>query len=110
MITPWGESQRIEIIAPGIAFHTTVSHGGYYLSSERNKQVQPCWRKRDGWYEEDLEKVIVILTFPEHFTHEVVEHAHTLAKMCYLDKYNRVFRVQLSVDESNHEQAVLKLF
>ena len=74
MQTPWGPSQHIETIAPGIQFVSTAGHGGFKLDSERNNMVPIDWRAasfngqgRAGWYEEDCDAVLVALTFPEHF-------------------------------------------
>jgi hypothetical protein len=68
--TPWGEPQTTEILAPGIVLFTTASHGGIWLSPERNAQV-PLKLKRGsfcgnglaGWYEEDCDAAIVYQVF-----------------------------------------------
>lgn len=56
--TPWGKPQTVEIIAPGIVEYTTASHGGIWLSPERNAQVPMRLKKRSflgnglrGWYD-----------------------------------------------------------
>jgi hypothetical protein len=64
--TPWGEPQTTEILAPGIVLFTTASHGGIWLSPERNAQV-PMKLKRStfcqnglrGWYEEDCDAQLI---------------------------------------------------
>jgi hypothetical protein len=73
--TPWGKPQTVKIIAPGIVEFTTASHGGIWLSPERNAQVPMRLKKRSfmgnglaGWYEEDQDTGIVRGVFPECFT------------------------------------------
>ena len=73
--TPWGKPQTVKIIAPGIVEFTTASHGGIWLSPERNAQVPLSLKKRSfmgngtrGWYEEDQDAAIVMGVFPEFFT------------------------------------------
>lgn len=72
--TPWGTAQEVEIIADGIVFISTASHGGYWLSPERNKKVPRSLREKtfvqnglNGWYEEDCDAEIVRAVFPEFF-------------------------------------------
>lgn len=66
--TPWGGSQLATIYAEGVIKHTTAGHGGFYLSSDRNGQVDEIMRTDGGWYEEDAEWAIVAITFPVLFT------------------------------------------
>jgi hypothetical protein len=61
--TPWGTADFVEVLAPGITSVSTPSHGGIHLSPERNAQVHPVWRSDNGWYEEDCEANIVLITF-----------------------------------------------
>lgn len=68
--TPWGEPQTTEILAPGIVLFSTASHGGIWLSPERNKQVPMRIKRRTfmgnglrGWYEEDCDAEIVYRFF-----------------------------------------------
>lgn len=100
--TPWGwarESDRDEV-APGIDLFSTESHGGYCLSDERLEKVHPAWRHNSRWFEEDVEWVIVVLTFPEHFDGKKVEWAHKLAKEWLPDQYAAVFGVEVKPEES----------
>lgn len=66
--TPWGGSQFATIYADGIIKHSTAGHGGFHLSSDRNRQVDPMVRAEGGWYEEDAEWALVAATFPALFT------------------------------------------
>jgi hypothetical protein len=67
-ITPWGGSQFASIYADGVIKHSTAGHGGFHLSSDRNRQVDPMVRNEGGWYEEDAEWALVAATFPGLFT------------------------------------------
>lgn len=86
--TPWGMSDSKEIVAPGIIFYGTPSHGGYHLSKTRMQKMPAnllpvegkahpymyrCMMK--GWFEEDCEWARVALTFPEFFTPGQLENA-----------------------------------
>jgi hypothetical protein len=71
--TPWGPAQTSEVIAPGIVFYSTASHGGFHLSAEQNSRVPLKLRQSTflqlgmkGWYEEDCDAAIVLATFPEY--------------------------------------------
>jgi hypothetical protein len=66
--TPWGVSQGSTVYAEGVASHSTAGHGGFKLSTERNRIVHPMLRSKGGWYEEDAEWAIVAITFPHLFT------------------------------------------
>ncbi len=79
MYTPWGTAQTIETIAEGITSVTTPSHGGIHLSPERFAQICPEWQETFAggpWFEEDHDWAKVAVTFPEHFTPEIVQIAH----------------------------------
>lgn len=67
MDTPWGPAQETETCAPGITQVGTATHGGFHLTPPRNAEVHSAWRQHSGWYEEDCESSIVILTFPDVF-------------------------------------------
>lgn len=74
MWTPWGEPDHVEDIAPGLQLITTPSHGGFKLSEALNAMVPLAWREASfnqqgmaGWYEEDCDVCLVILTFPQSF-------------------------------------------
>jgi hypothetical protein len=74
--TPWGPSQTIREIAPGITLYTTASHGGYYLSPERvavmPKPLRDFKPFTSGpgpgkWYEEDCDWAVIAVAFPQFF-------------------------------------------
>jgi hypothetical protein len=86
MLTPWGESQTIEQIAPGIRSVTTSSHGGINLSNDRVKELQSkypgykTFRNFENWFEEDCDWSIVATAWPEFFSKEHVEIATKIVK------------------------------
>lgn len=70
--TPWGEAERVSVIADGIVFFSTCSHGGIGLSKERwaeFRQVLPGFQPwaGDGWLEEDCDAVAAAAVWPEYF-------------------------------------------
>jgi len=70
MRTPWGESQTVMELAPGITAVTTAGHGGIHLSLDRVREMPACLKRvpRCGsytasWFEEDCEASLVALAF-----------------------------------------------
>jgi len=72
--TPWGWATKNNCtkIAEGIKEYVTSTHGGFWLSQERilampikYMDFKP-WAGK-GWFEEDLDWVIVVLSFPKYF-------------------------------------------
>lgn len=75
--TPWGPSQTSREIAPGICFHSTARHGGYYLSLDRFAIFRQCFPDYklwagDQWFEEDCDAALVTITFAEEYSDESV--------------------------------------
>ena len=74
--TPWGPAETTDEVAPGITFYTTASHGGYYLSPERNAEIPLglrmetfCKLGLEGWYEEDFDaRIVETIFFDECFS------------------------------------------
>lgn len=100
MHTPWGASQTSEKLGDGVVQVTTASHGGIHLNPARNAKVHPAWRDKGGWYEEDCERSIVAITFPDLFTSGQVAAAHRTAKNWRPDEYEQVLGVTLQAEES----------
>ena len=72
--TPWGALQATKEIASGIILCRTASHGGFWLSPERNEKISKEQKLEtfsqngiSGWYEEDCDAEIVRKSFPEFF-------------------------------------------
>lgn len=61
--TPWGRASHTRTLLPGITKVDTSSHGGIHLTPHRLNQLPLAARMQDGWYEEDLEAVIVLYFF-----------------------------------------------
>ena len=76
--TKWGAVDMITTLAPGIIFASTPSHGGIWLSQEREQQIPEEIRaiarefSPEQWYEEDCDIVIPTLWFNADI------HEHTL--------------------------------
>lgn len=68
MRTPWGPSDSVRDIAPGILRVGTPGHGGLKLDKERNAQIPAYMRRSSGWYEEDCEWSIVGVVFQNLFS------------------------------------------
>ena len=56
--TPWGFVDNHEVLAPGIVFYFTPSHGGIRLSKSRQKEIHNYannFLKTSKWWEEDCD-------------------------------------------------------
>ena len=102
--TPWGAADHITPIGDGIAYISTSSHGGFYVPPELNGQIPTEWREaswrglaKTGWYEEDCDAAMVILTFPQWFERADVENAYWFAARCDFAWPSRVGRDSLIV-------------
>ena len=73
--SPWGQIENIELLADGIYRVVTQSHGGIYLSPERQREfaeIAPhflravelnSYAPKPAWWEEDCEAVLPLLAF-----------------------------------------------
>lgn len=83
--SPWGTIDQVDKVAEGIAFVSTPSHGGFFVSPEREKDIPVAHRAyaarwaAPGWYEEDCAAAYVVLAFPELFSEKQVELARSMA-------------------------------
>lgn len=74
--SPWGVPDTYTPVADGIVFVSTPSHGGYWLSPEREKELlqempgMHTWTKSTQWFEEDCDWAYVALMWPEYFPKE----------------------------------------
>ena len=79
MITPWGNSQSIREIAPGIIRVSTESHGGYHVTPELLARMPEEHRataySTGGWFEEDVDWSLVAINFPDAFHPDEVKAA-----------------------------------
>lgn len=101
--TPWGLSQEVREIAPGIRAVTTSSHGGYKLDPKRNAQVHVAWRRKGGWYEEDCEWAIVAYTFRDggFFSAADLDQAVRSLKAWNPDAYTFITGQSVKLEESH---------
>ena len=98
--TPWGPAQQSRIYGEGVTAHSTAGHGGFHLDATRNALVDPHWRNRDGWYEEDSEWAIVAATFPELFTTSERASAEDTLRHSEPDAYEAIRGVALVSGQS----------
>ena len=67
--TPWGVADTVRVVALGIIWYSTSSHGGYGIDQERwaeLRQVLPGFQPwaGDGWLEEDCDWVAAVAVWP----------------------------------------------
>ena len=98
--TPWGSSQLATIYGPSVIAHSTASHGGFHLSPDRNRLIDPTLRKDSPWYEEDCEWAIVALTFPNLFTAYERRCADETIRHSWPDTWERIHGRILAAGES----------
>jgi len=80
--SPWGIVQDEEVIAEGIIYVSTASHGGIWVArellpriSEEMKDYAKYWSGSSQWFEEDCAAQCVVVSFPEYFPADQVERA-----------------------------------
>lgn len=85
--SPWGVVQDEEIIADGIVYVSTASHGGIWVAKELLGRIQwqmldyaAYWSGSSQWFEEDCAAQCVVVSFPEYFPAEQVESAWRIVK------------------------------
>lgn len=61
--TPWGISQSVIYIAPGIRSVSTAGRGGVLISPSKNLLIPEYMRNKSGEYEEDCEWCIPAVVF-----------------------------------------------
>lgn len=74
-ITIWGKSQCSYEYTNGIREYHTSGHGGFFVKKKLREKMPTHLVNADGWYEEDLECVKVIIAFPEMFRPDQVDTA-----------------------------------
>lgn len=98
--TPWGSSQLATIYGTGVVCHSTAGHGGFHLSADRNRLIDPALRKDSPWYEEDSEWAIVALAFPDLFTAYERKCADETIRHSWPDTWKRIHGRTLTAGES----------
>lgn len=88
MNTPWGKADETTVIADGIVFYETPSHGGFHVRKDLLDKIDPRarayaakWSHGFGeqWFEEDCAASAVVIAFPQHFNCLEVERAFRIA-------------------------------
>jgi hypothetical protein len=85
--SPWGIVQDEEVIAEGIIYVSTASHGGIWVARELLPRIQKemrdyakYWSGSSQWFEEDCAAQCVVVSFPEYFKPEQVSSAWDVVK------------------------------
>jgi len=113
--TPWGLSQDREIVAEGLEFVSTASHGGINVSQERNKQIPDNMKNQtfnqlgeSGWYEEDCDWCIPVIVFNQEFS--IWANSKGWDGVAYIEEAQRVFTTyaDLVIKESTSCQYWIK--
>lgn len=100
-MTPWGRAQMQKRWTDGIYEFETATHGGFYLQPEWNAVIPEVLiagsgnpdQCRKGWYEEDEDWAMVVLSFPYIFGAKLARQAVNLLRnhnpnyIDYLDGY-----------------------
>lgn len=87
--SPWGPIQHVKLLAEGIAFVWTASHGGIRLFGRKYEvfrdlvpEFEPWTGRRNiGWFEEDCDWAAVAVLWQFDFTATAVETAFAIAKV-----------------------------
>lgn len=101
--TPWGASQGGTLYAEDVVFHSTAGHGGFHISTDRNRKVHPLLRAEGGWYEEDEGWAAVAITFPHLFTAFERRCAERTVKDSWPDAWEAIFGTILQPGESREK-------
>jgi hypothetical protein len=88
--SPWGEIQETTVLAPGIDAVYTAGHGGLKITPERDQDIDPAWRERAGWYEEDCAWSKAAITHHRDLSADYVAAAHQTARKWYPDEYDAI--------------------
>ena len=98
--SPWGRVQRVYVLADGVQFVSTASHGGIKLNRKRNAEMPAALRRKGGWYEEDVEQALVLVGLPNLFRPEQVDEARKTVKNWFPDEYEAWTGETLTTEES----------
>lgn len=106
--TPWGLAQASREIAPGIVWHQTASHGGFFVAPERVAEMPKLLRDFQPWagaywYEEDCDWCLVALAFSQHFPADTLPVALATLKSYQPDLYDRALAAGLpGMERASH--------
>jgi hypothetical protein len=82
--SPWGYIEETTRLADGIYFVSTASHGGIWLSRERQKEIgrKSPFLKSAEWWEEDCDWAIPAY----YFQHEIKATGHAVRTKRMVDQ------------------------
>jgi hypothetical protein len=106
--TPWGYADYEEDWGTGIKFYNTPSHGGLKVPNELNNQIPEYMRRKGdrkgGWYEEDVDWCIPIITLPFYISKDIFVEKYPKAlkimKSTLWREYEKYFGIELKEGES----------
>lgn len=98
--SPWGSVQHSTVLADGIVRVSTSSHGGIWLSRERQARMPLALKMDTNWYEEDCDWACVAVAYPEAFQRDYEIAVETL-KHWKWTMYELHFGITLQPGESN---------
>lgn len=107
MNTPWGQSQSVLEIVPGIVSASTSSHGGVHVSEELNNSI-PYARNENGWYEEDCEWSIVYVALRDY----ILSRNPSLEKICddavktFKNWYPHIYKLMTGIEVKPEESFI----
>jgi hypothetical protein len=89
--SPWGSIQTLDAVGDdGIMRVRAADHDGFFVPAELNARIHEIWRIRTGWYGQGNREnhwAIVVITFPDLFTQQVVAQAHVVQRNTNADAY-----------------------
>jgi hypothetical protein len=81
-MTPWGYADSVKSFGDGVKFYSTPAHGGYHVDHKLLDHIPLGWREatvdgqgHDGWFEEDCDWCMVVLSFADRFPATTVDDA-----------------------------------
>lgn len=119
--SPWGTVQHSHRFAEGIWFVSTASHGGYWLSEQRQKEFHEVEAFKDfgpQWLEEDCEACLVYLRWAGYASDEQISDSIQMANLVsswqHCTRWNRVVEwlktTMLHERAQKHAEAVKNLW
>jgi hypothetical protein len=73
-LSPWGGADSTKKMCDGIYEVKTNSHGGWYVSPEKNAMIPKRIRAKceigNGWYEEDMDFIVPLFFFRKEISEE----------------------------------------
>ena len=101
--TPWGLSDSSTQYAEGLICYGTPSHGGFWLSGERQREMPKTLGRPSTWYEEDCEWCKVAIGLPKYFTDKEQAIAENTLRQWYPALWEAHFKRSLEPGESREK-------